>query len=86
MMISASHSTVRPPGAFAFQCERRSSVRRTEMRWFMNLGRFSKFRQKAYSSGAGVVMVVASSTLTPRDPPSAALVSDSRAVVMPVAA
>jgi hypothetical protein len=45
-VISASHSTERPAGAFAFQCDRRSPVTCTDSRCSMKRGRFSKSRQK----------------------------------------
>ena len=49
-VISASHSTELPPGARVFQCVRPLPVSVTDSRWFINRGRFSKLRQKPYTS------------------------------------
>ncbi len=62
--ISASHSTVRPAGAFACQCERVGESTRTETRCSMNRGRFWKLRQNANSSARGLSIVTERSTFT----------------------
>src|SRR5690242_18655831 len=58
LVISASHSTVLPPGPFAHQTERPSPVTLTDSRCFITVDRFSKFRQKAYNSSGALLMVI----------------------------
>src|SRR5205814_1767641 len=65
LIISASQAAVIPSGAFASQCERLPSTC-TDLRCLMKRGRFSKLRQKRYSSSAGFWMVTARTTWKPR--------------------
>ena len=57
--ISASHSTARPAGPRATQCDRPSSATRTDSRCAMNRGRFSRSRQNRYTSSGGRLTVTA---------------------------
>ena len=57
-VVSASHSTVVPAGAFAFQCERRSPVTVTDSRCRMNRGRFSKSCQNCVAPPRGLLTVM----------------------------
>jgi len=75
LMISAFHSTSAPPGPFARQRESVSVTRSTDSRCLMKRGRFSRSRQKRYSSSTGRLIVTLSSTFTPALPPSARRVS-----------
>jgi hypothetical protein len=74
--ISASHSALKPIGLLPTQCDRRLSSSVTSWRPFMNWGRFSSRRQKAYSSEAGLPMVSAASTGTGATASEARCVND----------